>query len=240
MTITEESETKLFRRCVVNNAVYDYLSRCASDDLDIKSPPADLRIWLFHSLKASSAVMLHHGAVLEDDLIKGFLKGYEALIEYFAPDITLGVSGKDEYRELYSTTCHELAHASHFAQVNTDYWDKYITYIIKSYIKTGGMTYGDGTEEYSGYCQIGEMWAYYLESLMYKDRYGGTFPTFGTSYWFYPQIFRYLDERGISTAEIFSVLTDDITSRKELKAAMLSAYPADRTSIEQVFSRYGN
>ena len=102
------------------------------------------------------------------------------------------------------------------------------------------MTYGDGEGARAGYCEIGEMWAYYLESLMYKDRYGGTFPTFGTSYWFYPQIFRYLDERGISTAEIFSVLTDDITSRAELKTALLSAYPSDRTSIEQVFSRYGN
>ena len=238
MTITEDSETKLFRRCVVNNAVYDYLSRCASDDLDIKSPPADLRIWLFHNLKASSAVMLHHGAILEDDLIKGFLKGYEALIEYFVPDITLGVSGKDEYRELYSTTCHELAHASHFAQVKTDYWDKYITYIIKSYLKTGGMTYGDGTGEYSGYCQIGEMWAYYLESRMFKDRYGGAFPTFGTSYWFYPQIFRYLDERGVSPADMFAVLTDQVTSLSELRNALISAYPKKRTVIEQVFSRY--
>ena len=40
------------------------------------------------------------------------------------------------------------------------------------------------------------MWGYFNESKMYKERYGGTVPSFGTSYWFYPQIFRYLDERG--------------------------------------------
>jgi hypothetical protein len=82
------------------------------------------------------------------------------------------------------------------------------------------------------------MWAYYLESKMYKDRYGGSFPSFGTSYWFYPQIFRYLDERGVSCSEIFSVLGPDVESRADLKSALLTAYPKKRTIIEQVFGRY--
>ena len=75
--------------------------------------------------------------------------------------------------------------------------------------------------------------------FMYKGRYGGDFPTFGTSYWFYPQIFRYLDERGVSCSEIFEVLDDTVKSRSELKASLLAAYPSDRVAIEQVFSRYG-
>ena len=82
------------------------------------------------------------------------------------------------------------------------------------------------------------MWSYYLESRMFKDRYGGAFPTFGTSYWFYPQIFRYLDERGVSPSDIFAVLTDEVTSQSELRNALISAYPKKRTVIEQVFSRY--
>ena len=78
----------------------------------------------------------------------------------------------------------------------------------------------------------------YLESLIYKDRYGGTFPSFGTSYWFYPQIFRYLDERGVSCSEIFSVLDESVTSRENLRTAMIAAFPSKRSVIEQVFSRY--
>ena len=73
---------------------------------------------------------------------------------------------------------------------------------------------------------------------MFKDRYGGTFPTFGTSYWFYPQIFRYLDERGMKPSEILSVLKSDVTDKASLKAAMLEAFPLKKTIIEQVFSRY--
>ena len=109
---------------------------------------------------------------------------------------------------------------------------------MESFVKTGGMTYGDGAGDKAGHCYVGESWAYYLESRMYKDRYGGSFPTFGTSFWFYPQIFRYLDERGISASDIFSVLNKDVTSKETLKAALTKSFPEDRASIDQIFSRY--
>ena len=237
--ITADSEEKLFRRCVVNNAAYDYISRCAYNDMNIQAPPKDLRIWIFHSLDVSSAVMLHHGAVVESKLISSFLGEFTSLLKYFLPDITLGAKGKNDYASLYSTVCHELAHSSHFAKVGTAYWNKYIKYIIESYITTGDL-YGDGTSAEAGYCGVGESWAYYLESLMYKERYGGSLPSFGNSFWFYPQIFRYLDERGMDRSEIFSVLKENIVSKDELKNALMLSFPNKRTIIEQVFGRYGN
>ena len=100
------------------------------------------------------------------------------------------------------------------------------------------MTYGDGAGDGAGYCEIGEMWAYYLESKMYKERYGGSFPTFGTSFWFYPQIFRFLDERGLSQSKIFSVLREDVTSRDDLETALTLSFPDKREVVQQVFSRY--
>lgn len=238
MTVTKESDDKLFRRCVVNNAAYDYYTRCRPEDMDISLPPSDLRIWLFNGMQASSAVMMHHGAVVRSNLIEGFLGKFAGILEYFLPDITIGTKNIDNYQVLYSTTSHELSHASHFSKVGVSYWDTYIRYIMESYVTTGGMTYGDGSGITAGYCEIGEMWAYYLESKLYKERYGGGFPTFGTSYWFYPQIFRYLDERGVETSDIFSVLNKDVTTRAGLKAALTTSFPEERTVIEQVFSRY--
>lgn len=238
MTITKESEEKLFRRCVVNNAAYDYYSRCAENDMDIAVPPSDLRIWIFHELGASSAVMIHHGAFVQQDLIKSFLGIFSPLVEYFAPDITLGLEGRNDYRSIYSNTCHELSHASHFTKVGTGYWDEYIKYIISSYVKSAGKAYGDGTSAGAGHCAVGEMWGYFIESKMYKDRYGGAFPTFGTSYWFKPQIFRYLYERGISCSQIFEVLDSSVTSESLLKNALMTAYPVKKNVIEQVFNRY--
>lgn len=238
MTVTKDSETKLFRRCVVNNAAYDYFSRCGADDMNISSPPADLRIWIINAMGASSAVMMHHGAFVEHRLISSFLGEFTKILKFLLPDITIGTKGRNDYRSIYSATCHELAHASHFTKVGKDYWDKYISYIVESYVMTGGMTYGDGSADNAGYCEVGEMWAYYLESKMYKDRYGGSFPTFGTSYWFYPQIFRYLDERGLKCSDMFSVLDGNVTSRAQLKTALIRAFPSSSEMIEQVFSRY--
>ncbi|MGM9785236.1 MAG: hypothetical protein ACI3ZS_00110 [Candidatus Cryptobacteroides sp.] len=240
ITVTKDSETKLFRRCVVNNAAYDYFQRCSKEDLNISEPPADLRIWLLNGMEASSAPMLHHGAVIRGDLFSSFLGKFASLIEAFLPDITIGTKERDDYKSLYSVTCHELAHASHFRKTGLDYWNNYIYYIVESFVRSGGMTYGDSSTEKAGYCEIGEMWAYYLESRMYKDHYGGQFPTFGTSFWFYPQIFRYLDERGMSVSDIFSVLKPEVVSKDMLKGALISSFPSKRNEIEQVFSRYGN
>ena len=238
VTITRDSEDKLYQRCVVNNAAYAYYSRCEKADLDLPVPPSDMRLWIFRSMDASSCTMLHHGSVLSNSHINGFLGPYASLIKFLLPDITIGTAQKNDYRSIYSLVCHELSHASHFTKVGTTYWNEYIWYIMESFIKSGGMVYGDGKGTRAGYCELGEMWAYYLESRMFKDRYGGTFPTFGTSYWFYPQIFRYLDERGMKPSEILSVLKSDVTDKASLKAAMLEAFPLKKTIIEQVFSRY--
>lgn len=238
MTITPESDGKLFKRAVVNNAAYDYYSRCSPADLNLVCPPSDLRVWLFAGLEASSAVMLHHGAVIDSDLISSFLGSAASILKHFMPDLTIGTKGKNDYAGIYSTVCHELAHSSHYVKVGNAYWNNYIWYVIESFIKTGGMTYGNGEGERAGYCEIGEMWAYFIESQMYKDRYGGAYPTFGSSCWFSPQIFRYLCDRGMTCREILSVLDGAVKSVDELKVALIAAYPSDRVSIEQVFSRY--
>ena len=140
MTVTSTSDSKLFRRCVVNNAAYEYYCRCADNDLGLSLPPADLRIWIFNNMEASSAVMLHHDAVLSNNLISSYLGSYAVLVRYLLPDITLGTKGRSDYASIYSAICHELAHASHFSKVGTAYWNPYIGYVIESYILTGGMT----------------------------------------------------------------------------------------------------
>lgn len=239
ITITKDSDRKLWCRSVVNNATYDYISRCGEEDMNIACPPKGLRIWIFQNLKASSAVMLKHGAIIDNmGSFTKYLGLYSALLKIFLPDITLGLSGKTSYAEIYSETCHELAHSSHFAQVGTKYWDKYIKYIVASYLMSGGVTYGDGTDSDAGYCEIGEMWGYYMQNAMYHDRYGGAMPTSGMKYWFHPQIFRYLEERGMTRSMLFAALKSDVTSKEELKTTLLALYPESATVIQQVFSRY--
>jgi hypothetical protein len=148
------------------------------------------------------------------------------------------VKDADDYREIYSSASHELAHASHFAKVGKDYWNHYIRYIIESFVNSGGITYGDGTSSDSGYCAVGEMWGYYLESLIYRNRYGGDFPTFGNSYWFKPDILRYLDDRGMTCAEIFNVLDPEVNTMTGLERALITEYPTRSSIVERAFDKY--
>ena len=238
MTVTEESDGKLFRRCVANNAAYDYISRCNNSDLGIAPPPPGLRLGLLNSMELSSSAMLHHGAILRNDLVESYFGQFTRVAEFFMPDITVGTKALRSYKDLYSAVCHEMAHASHFAKVGADYWDVYIRYVIESYVTSGGSLYGQGAGTGAGHCEVGEMWAYYMQSKLHKDRYGGNFPAFGTSWWFFPQIFRFMDERGLGQSDIFSVLDQDVDSKEDLKDALMLEYPERQDMIGQVFSRY--
>lgn len=238
VTITRNSDRTLFLRSVVNNAAYDYIARCSEEDMDLTLPPGDLRIWLLSKLDASSAVMLHHKVGVSHSMVKDFLGYFASLIAFFAPDITIGTRNMDSYSDAYRATCHELAHSSHFAQVGLDYWNNYVEYILTSYVTMGGMTYGDGSGRYAGHCEVGEMWAYYLESIMYQERYGGPVPQFGTSYWFCPQIFRYLDERGMERSDFLEAMQADVTDISALQGKLSLLNPSRSRMIEQVFFRY--
>lgn len=238
--IDAESDGALFRRAVVNNAAYDYIARCASSDLDLKAPPQDLRIWVFKNLTSSSAAMLHHGAFVSgNELIQRYLGGYSSLLKTFLPDLTIGAkAGDGAFVDLYSAVMHEMAHASHYAQVGNAWWNPYITYVLRSYVTEGRQVYGSGSGEDAGYCEVGEMWAYFMESVLFQDRYGGDLPAFGTSFWFYPQIFRYLYERGMTCADIYKSLKSDVTSRDDLQDALVTLFPGQERTISQVFIRY--
>jgi len=235
----KDGDGALFRRCTVNNAAYDYYSRCNRDDLDITQPPSDLRIWILNGLRDSSCSMLHHGAYLDGSTLNDYLGSYMWLLKLFLPDVTIGSKEKD-YSQIYKATMHELAHASHYAKVGNEFWDPYIKYVVLSFILEGGQPYGSGNKEGAGQCRIGEMWAYFLEETMYKDRYGGTMASFGNRYWFQPDIFTYLYERGMSRGHIFRSLRPSVTSLDDLRDELIAQNPSMEKVINQTFSYFDN
>lgn len=237
LQVDSNSDRRLFERCAVNNAAYDYYESCIADDSSIKTPPANLRIWLFNNLDASSSVMMQQGALIDGSVITEYLGPYSALIKMFLPDLTLGLKNAASYADIFAVTVHELAHASHFMQVGTSYWDSYIEFVLLSFVTSGFVTYGVGTEKNHGYCEVGEMWAYYMQTVYMKERYG-TDRQYGTSYWFYPQILTRLDERGINRYKIFNALTQDICDKESLQKKLISLYPESKSVINQAFGKY--
>lgn len=236
--ISKESERKLFSRCVVNNALYDYYKACDNGTNIITRPPANLRIWLFQHLQCSSCSMMQQGVLIDGSLVKKYLGEYSAILKMFLPDITLGLKGRDDYASIYAEAVHEASHASHFSQVGKEYWNNYITFIIKSFVTSGFVTFGAGTEENHGLCEVAEMWAYYMQSTLYNDRYPDSPQAFGTTFWFHPQVFMTLEEKGLGRYKIFAALTSDIKDKDQLQKKLISLYPEMKSTIKQAFGRY--
>lgn len=237
VAVTQDSERKLFRRCVANNAAYDFYMRCQKEDLDLPAPPSDISMWMFDSLAESSTVMLHHGTVLDIEISNIYYKIAAWVVQLMGPDITLGTKDSMSYSQIYSTVIHELAHACHYGKVGNSYWNKFITYIITCAIK-GANLYGDSSLENSGLCAVSEMWAYYLEDKFYRDRYGVQSAGFGSGFWFHPQILTQLESRGLSAGQIFQAFDSEITDVSGLKEKLIDLYPKKKTVINQVFNRY--
>ena len=237
--VEENSDGALFRRCAVNNAAYEYYGRCNQEDLDIPTPPENLQIWIVPFLQPGCAPMLHHGNHLELGRFKEYVGEFMPLIRIFLPDLILGTRGKNSYRDLYVETVHQLAHASHYMKAGDSYWKPFTSYMLETFLATFGHSFGDGTGAGAGYCEVAQMWAYFLEGKLYEDRYGEAPPSFGMSFWFYPQIFRYLSERGLTPGDIIRTLGPAVHSRDVLQQALEEAHPEMADVIGQVFERYG-
>ena len=238
VNITTSDNSTMYARCVVNNAAFDYWEACTSGTLKMKTPPSNLRFWLLHITSGSSSLMLQQGALIDNSLIGEYLGKFTWIVKLFLPDITIGIKEKNDYASIYADALHECAHASHFVSVGTEWWDSLIKFTISSFVSSGGVTYGVGTEEDCGYGGVAEMWAYFVENLLMRERYPDETRYYGSGYWFSPQILTALEERGLSMQKIFLALTQDVQDVDALRDKLIELYPEFKTIILQAFTRY--
>lgn len=240
--INESSNDNLFKRSVINNAAFDYYEGCTQRGASIPTPPKNLRIWMMGAMESSSAPMLQQGPVLDMDGVKQLLGDSAAIvipvIRMFLPDIVVGLKNKNSYPEIYRTVVHELAHASHYMRVRNEYWDTLIKFMVSSYLSSGGVAYGAGTEDDAGYCDVTETWAYYVENALSRERYGDTEQVFGTSWRFRPQILLYLDDRGLNRFKIMQALSAEVHEMSSLKSRLISIFPEFKSTINEAFNKY--
>lgn len=231
----------------VNNAGYDYYKMCEASG--IAKPPRTIKIWVFKGWKKSSAPMLRrvkhaiglnghsdwlnflvniHGSPTASLLLK--------MLRKLLPDITIGTS-ESNYREVYYTVNHELAHASHFSNVGSAHWAKYISYII-----TYGC-YGDGTGRNAELCGVGEMWGYSMGHIQEHEKFSPS--GFSSPYkygkdWLRPHVFWDLFRNNILTKkQIFDCLVVGVDTYDKLVAKMYEKYPDKADAIEKAFTDNG-
>ena len=236
VTVDASSDGTLWRRCVVNNAAYDYYVMCRESGIAV--PVSNLRFWTLNFMNPSCALMLHHGAMVDTDLASKYLGVTRLVLAFFSPDITIGCKGKiGDYAGLYFDTVHEMAHASHFQKAGTAYWNRFARYVLFSYFATTS-PYGTGNGENAGLCEVAEMWAYYLENALYKDRYGKEHHA-GESHWFRPQILTEVEKAGVTRAQICAALGQDVQDASAFCKSLQETCPAKKSQIASAFSKYG-
>lgn len=239
IVVDKDSDRKLFERCVANNAGYDYYQYCSEKGSSIKTPPANTRLWILHNLSSSISPMMQQGVLIDDTVVGEYLGEYTSIVKLFLPDIVIGLKDTEwTYDAIYSDVIHQFAHASHFCQAGKGFWSEYAGTLLRAFITSGRIAYGTGIEDDCGYIEVAEMWAYFVQTSLYRERYPDSDVSFGLNYWFFPHIFLALSERGMDKSKIFAALTSDITGRDILREKLLSLYPEYKSEITQAFIRY--
>jgi len=246
----------------VNNAAYDYYSKCQSNSDYPECPTThNLKMWVWTGAENGSASMVrrvYHPIGVNSNsgwsnffanmVVGSNLTFWKSVFHFAMPDITIGTKNKRS-EGIYEQVSHELAHASHFQTVGSAYWAKYINYVITYGIVGSNGAYGDGTGNNSGICAVGEMWGYamgYIETYekyaKYGKYYGGVtnknFPREKDgNLWFKPAIIWNLyRDKVLTKKEIFQCMTSDVRSPEELKARMTQKYPLKKESIIYYFN----
>lgn len=242
---TIDKSYKAWAWATINNAAVDYYNMC--EKTGIPKPPKNLKIWSWRNTNASSAAMLRrvwhpiglnghsNWANFFSNIIVGTtLTSLNWLLKFIEPDVTIGTKDSTSM-ELYNTVNHELSHASHFSQVGSEFWSKYIDYII-----TYG-AYGDGTGRNAQLCGIGEMWGYSMGDIQEKEKYSKS-----TSFskdqdgWIKPDVFfQLINKKVLTKKQIFDCLTSDVRTYDALLRKMYAKYTDKADAIEKIFHDKG-
>jgi hypothetical protein len=274
----------VWRWAAIYKAACDYYTMC--NETGITTPPEDLKILcstdLSERFDGSSAIMsgrLNYGsgagslrrAVI--DLINGYdpdLSGWAiaTVLAWDGPDLVIDATS-DSYRYIYEVTNHELSHASHYNKVGASYWEQYVRYIINSVMPSDSLvdlnTYGDGTGQYAGICEVGEMWGITMGHVQECEKHNETrlddvyfnyyywngswdnSPDYfrragdevveGDGGWIKPDPIWALITRGVLTKkQVFDCLTWDVDTVEELRAKMCTNYSTKVGLINLAFT----
>jgi hypothetical protein len=238
--INEDSWRDNWERAVINNAAYEYYEMC--EQTGICKPPFDLKIWVRPSGDMSSAPMIRRIAGTQYITRSGWASFFgplvlplDSILKIFEPDILIGTDNSD-YRGIYESVNHELSHASHFMQVGSTYWAKYVSYIIDN------GSYGSGGGPYGGICGVGEMWGYAMEHIQGAQAYDDIDKL--NNHWIYIAIDGWIEPdpiwalitRGVLTKkQVFDSMTYDVDTVDKWINKLISLYPSQADAIQAAF-----
>ncbi|MEX6686345.1 hypothetical protein QTN47_02510 [Danxiaibacter flavus] len=160
------------------NSLWDMYQYCQADGIAV--PPARLSIWLSSAVtnNASTPMLGYIGAPsLVTQVVDRFFSNarfqvtteIKKIVQSILPDVTYRYTTSNgltqSSQEVNNVLFHELAHSVHYRQAGTDFWNKYITYVV---LNNG---YGEKTTSGSGRIAISEAWAYFIGNTYAARKY---------------------------------------------------------------------
>ena len=165
-----------WRWATVNNATVKYLDYCTR--FGIGKPHSNLRIVANGKSGGGAAPMLrrtiYHITVSKIGVLLAIPSRLVWIAARFVvPDIIIKASASQGTDGVYTTTFHELGHASHYKKVGNRYWRKYIDKIIdNSLFHASTAPYGSGRGNNHELVGLGEAWGYHIGYFLTMQEFG--------------------------------------------------------------------
>ena len=265
-TATITSSSDAWAACVTNNAVYEYMTICDKEGLS--RPPAHLQVALRNLSGSSSAPLFqNHTNTVTTSVLGGFFTsifftgGATALatVAYAGflsslPDILLSAGNIEDYQTqngytphkafnaYYSTTWHELTHASNLQRVKSEkgsgvastYWANLVSTEVGNTIAGKG-PYGSKGDNNWQQVALCEGWANYIQWKVSSSSLGHNSMRSGYPYT-YIYMFDSLNSIGCSFSDMEKCLTSrSITGYRDL---LINNYPSLNTKITNITKLY--
>jgi hypothetical protein len=242
-SMTFYTNSSSWGKCVLNNAVYDYMAKASADGIAL--PPLKLEIACKNStVFTSSAPMLRNHQNMSLFYAYPWTLGMLDLYGYVffnwaMPDLILRYTNNiNRYNEMITVVWHELTHASQVARMTSEkgknwastYWSKNVYRQAANSIATGN-PYGNKGNQYWEIIALSEGWANYREEYLAR-MYLGVPNYVGTTNLFlrpYVEMFKKLRNIGCSFTNIEKSLCANTIV--EFRNNLIVKYPNLTTQI---------
>ena len=149
--------------------------------------------------------------------------------------------------DLYRSTSHELAHATHFQQVGASnqerarWWSYVFNYEATCIVlSSGAKTYEYPGLPYEERAGITEMWAHAVGHICkYEHRQKEIEPYLWVGhYWFAPEIILDLYDNGMTLKKISDCLTSDVVTLEDFQNRLVQNNNTYTSMIDGLFNKY--
>ena len=146
--------------------------------------------------------------------------------------------------DLYRSTSHELAHATHFQQVGASnqerarWWSYVFNYEATCIVlSSGAKTYEYPGLPYEERAGIAEMWAHAVGHICEFEYCSLAMGDYNSGYWFKPEIIWDLYKCGMTLKQISVSMKQDVTTLVKFKEQLIKDNSAYKNLIEHLFAQ---